>query len=220
MIELRHATRKAVEYACKNFHYAKCVPAVTHAYNVYENGNWCGVILYSSGATPHIATPFGMVQGEVLELVRVALNGKQTATSECVAATLRQLHKDAPTVKLVVSYADIDQEHVGTIYQATNWLYLGDHNRNERGAFIVHGVKMHPKSVHSKGWKQSLQWLRDHVDPNAQEFITQGKRKYIFVFNKRLRKEWAAKSKPYPKKGGDSNGKYAEPSPSEHKDKE
>lgn len=200
MIELRRASRKAVEYACKYFHYAKATPAVTHAYNVYENGEWCGCIVYSSGATPNIGTPFGLVQGEILELVRVALNGKQTTTSECVAASLRQLHKDAPQIKMVVSFADIDQNHFGTIYQATNWLYLGDNLCGERGAFIVHGKKMHPKSVHSKGWRQSLQWLRDNVDPNAQEYITQGKRKYIFVFDKRMRKKWAEKSRPYPKK--------------------
>lgn len=39
MIELRKATRKAVKYACLHFHYAKSVPVVSYAYNVYENGN-------------------------------------------------------------------------------------------------------------------------------------------------------------------------------------
>ena len=77
-----------------------------------------------------------MANGEVLELVRVALNGKQPCTSECVAASLKQIHKDAPQVKLVVSYADMDQEHIGTIYQATNWLYLGNMNVGGRGGFL------------------------------------------------------------------------------------
>lgn len=200
MIELRKATPKAIRYACLNFHYAKSVPSVQYAYNVYEGGQWCGCILFGGGATPNIATPFDMVQGEVLELVRVALNGKQTTTSECVAASLRQLHKDAPQIKLVVSFADADQEHYGTIYQATNWIYLGAFLENERGAFIINGKKMHPKTVYSKGWKQSVEWLRQNVDKNAEEFRTKGKRKYIFVFDKKLRKEWQAKALPYPKK--------------------
>jgi len=203
MIELRYATPKAIRYACMNFHYAKAVPSVQYGYNVYNSGNeWCGVILFGGGATPHIANPFGLVQGEVLELVRVALNGKQPCTSECVAAALRQLHKDAPQVKIVVSYADLDQKHAGIIYQATNWLYLGNDNAGVRGAFIVHGKKMHPKSVHAKGWKQSIAWLRAHVDPNAEEFITDGKHKYIFVYDKRMRKQYMAQSKPYPKNRG------------------
>lgn len=200
MIEIRKAKPKAIRYACLNFHYAKAVPSVQYGYNVYQDGEWCGVILFGGGATPNIAKPFNMIQGEVVELVRVALNGKQNTTSECVATALRVLHKDAPQIKIVVSFADADQQHFGTIYQATNWIYLGMNLENERGAFIINGKKMHPKTVYSKGWKQSVEWLRKNVDKNAKEFITSGKRKYIYCFDKRLRKKWQAKALPYPKK--------------------
>jgi hypothetical protein len=183
-----------------NFHYAKAVPSVQYGYNVYTvDGEWAGVVLFGGGATPHIASPFGLVQGEVLELVRVALNGKQPCTSECVAAALKRLHHDAPQVKIVVSYADCDQRHAGIIYQATNWIYLGNDNAGQRGAFIIHGKKMHPKSVHAKGWKQSISWLKEHVDPDVVEFRTEGKHKYIFVFDKRMRKQYVQKALPYPK---------------------
>lgn len=202
MITLKRATPEAVRYACLNFHYAKAVPCVEYAYNVYnENSEWCGCIIYSPGATPNIASAVDAKTGEVCELVRVALNGKQPYTSECVALSLKKLHKDAPQIKIVVSYADCDQSHYGTIYQATNWIYLGEMNSGERGAFIIHGKKMHPKSVYSRGWVQSVDWLRKHVDPNATEYITKGKRKYIFVFDKKFRKEWQKKALPYPKKG-------------------
>lgn len=202
MITLKRATPEAVRYACLNFHYAKSVPSAYYAYNVYnEKNEWCGVIIYGGGATPNISKPFGMAQGEILELVRVALNGKQPCTSECVSASLRQLHKDAPQIKLIVSFADIDQDHYGTIYQATNWIYLGDMNVGERRAFVIHGKKIHPKSVHSHGWVQSVEWLRKNIDPNAEEIKTKGKRKYIWVYDKKLRKEWQKKALPYPKKG-------------------
>ena len=151
MIELKPATPKAVRYACLNFHYAKAVPSAQYSYNVYENGEWCGVIIFGSGATPNIGRPFGLVHGEIVELVRVALNGKQTTTSECVAAALKRLHADAPQIKMVVSFADVDQNHVGTIYQATNWIYLGKHNEGERGAFIIHGKKVHPRTIGAAG---------------------------------------------------------------------
>lgn len=201
MITLKKATSQAVKYACMNFHYAKAIPAAYNAYNVYnERSEWCGVIIFGGGATPNIVKPFGMKTGEVMELVRVALNGKQSCTSECVSAALRQLHKDEPQVKLIVSFADIDQGHYGTIYQATNWIYLGDMNVGERGSFLIHGKKMHPKTVHSHGWVQSVEWLRKHVDPNAKEIKTLGKRKYIYVFDKKIRKEWQKQAVPYPKK--------------------
>ena len=168
MITLKRATREAISYACLKFHYAKAVPAAYNAYNVYnDRSEWCGVIIFGGGATPNIIKPFGMKTGEVMELVRVALNGKQPCTSECVSAALRQLHKDEPQVKLIVSYADMDQGHYGTIYQATNWIYLGTVNEGLLAAFIIHGKRMHRKSVHSHGWVQSIGWLREHVDPDA-----------------------------------------------------
>ena len=204
MIELRRATPEAVRYACLKFHYAKAIPSAEYAYNVYnEQNEWCGTIIYGVGATPNIAKPFWLANGEVLELLRVALNGKQPCTSECVAASLKRIHKDAPHIKMIVSFADMDQNHYGTIYQATNWLYLGDRNVGERGAFIIHGKRQHPKSLHSKGWVQSLKWLRENIDPNAQEVISKGKRTYIWVYDKKMRKQWQEKALPYPKKGAD-----------------
>lgn len=201
MIELRRATPEAIRYACMKFHYAKAIPSAEYAYNVYnEKNEWCGTIIYWVGATPNIAKPFGLANGEVLELLRVALNGKQSCTSECVAASLKQIHKDAPHIKMIVSFADMDQNHYGTIYQATNWIYLGDKNVGERGAFIIHGKRIHPKSLHSKGWVQSVKWLRQNIDPNATEVISKGKRKYIWVFDKKMRREWQKQAKPYPKK--------------------
>ena len=198
MIELRRASAKAIKYACLHFHYARSVPANQYSYNIYENGEWCGVIIYSSGATNNIACPFGMVQGEVLELVRVALNGKQSHTSECVAASLKQLHKDAPQVKLIVSFADAGQKHLGIIYQATNWIYLGEKDTGHSYT-IVHGQKTHVRSLFAKYGTHSTKWIKEHVDPNA-EYIPHGsKHKYIFCFPRKLRREWEKKALPYPK---------------------
>lgn len=197
------ATPKAVKYACLKYHYAKCVPVVAIAFNVYnDTGEWCGVICYGFGATPNIARPFNKWAGQVIELVRVALNGKQGhgKTSQAVAITIRELPKYYPAIDIIVSYADMDQDHYGTLYQATNWIYTGLTNADTRGAFIVHGKKMHPKSVHSKGWKQSLLWLRENVDKNASEFITKGKHKYVYPIDKRMRKRIEILNVPYPKK--------------------
>jgi hypothetical protein len=200
-MRLTRANINAVRYACLHFHYAKTVPVVKVAYNVFNDLNeWCGVIIYGSGANNNLASSVGLIQGEVLELVRVALNGKQSCTSQCLAQSIRQLHKDFPLVKIIVSYADLDQDHAGIIYQATNWLYLGTFNVGSLGAFIVNGKKTHPKSIHSLGIKQNITEIRKRLDPNATEFYTKGKHKYIYVFNKKERKKWLTKTKPYPKK--------------------
>lgn len=202
-MRLTIATPKAVEYACLKFHYAKCVPISTLAFNVYNDADeWCGVIIYGFGANYHIAYPFDKWSGQVIELVRVALNGKQGhgKTSQAVSMTLKEIPKYLPGVDIVVSYADLDQDHLGVLYQATNWIYTGLTNASSRGAFIVFGKKMHPKSCYSKGWKQSVLWLKENVDPQATEFITKGKHKYVYPIDKKIRKRLLKLSVPYPKR--------------------
>ena len=198
MITLKRATPEAVRFACLNFHYAKQVPVCILSYNVYnEENEWCGCIIFSNGSLT-FAKSLGLANGEFFELARVALNGKQPCTSECVAAAIRRVHKDAPQIKALVSFADTAQNHYGTIYQATNWIYLGE----SAGAkyFIVNNRKMHAKSVGNHGWKENIDWLRENVDSNAILAGGEAKRKYVYFYDKRLRKEWQKKAMPYPKK--------------------
>lgn len=181
-----------------NFHYAKSVPVNVLGYNVFNDlKEWCGVILYGKGANNHIATPYNLKQGEVIELVRMALNGKQESTSKALSISLKLIKKDVPLCKLIVSYADKDQNHKGTIYQATNWIFEGLYNENTRGGFIINGKKTHPKSVYGKGVKQTLSEVQKHLDKNATEFITKGKLKYLYPLCKETKQLCKTLSKEY-----------------------
>lgn len=200
-MDIKPATTAAIRYACIHFHYAHRVPSVVAGYNIYnDSGDWCGVICYGGGANPRIGEPYGLSRGQAVELVRVALNGKQGHghTSQAVAMSLKALHREYPCVKLVVSYADIDQGHLGKIYQATNWVYVGTTAVGGRKNFIINGKKLHPKTLCSYGYVQSLEWLREHVDPNADLEFSKGKRKYLYPLDKRTSKRIKTLSQPYP----------------------
>lgn len=200
-MRLEKASYKAIKYACMNFHYAKSVPVNTIGFSVFNKKNeWCGVILYGSGANNNMPKPYGLVAGQVYELVRMALNGKQESTSKAMSISLKLLPKLLPLCKLVVSYADIDQNHTGIIYQATNWYFTGETNIGMRTGFIINGKKTHNKTVHSKGIIQSLEEVRKHLDKNAMPYITKGKRKYIYPLDKNLIPLCKSLSKTYPKK--------------------
>lgn len=194
------ATAQAIRYACKNFHYSKSVPSVQYGFNIYNDADeWCGVICFGSGATPRIGNPFGLCQGEVLELVRVALNGKQEQTSRCVAAALRELHRRNPIVKMVVSYASLDQNHKGIIYQATNWIYLGHIDGRNTTSIFINGRDTHKRTIGSRGWTTNIEWLRKNIDKNAEIRKSKGRHKYIYCFDKKLRKRWQKEARPFPK---------------------
>ena len=186
------ANNKAIQYACKYFHYARSVPTVQWAYNVYnDNNEWCGVILYGGGANNNLHKNFNLNAGEVLELERVALNGKQEQTSKAVAMTLKQLHKDNPLVQIVVSYSDHRQKHIGTIYQATNWIYLGISKTNDT-QYFYNNKWTHERTINSKANKDKLKATLPKRE-NSNKF------KYIYVFNKKLRKQYLKQALPYPK---------------------
>lgn len=64
---------------------------------------------------------------EVLELTRlVILDGYgKNIESHVISKSFEWLKNNAKEVKVLVSYADPEQNHTGGIYRATNWLYQG-----------------------------------------------------------------------------------------------
>ncbi len=198
-MRLEKASGQAIRYACLKYHYAKAVPQIRLGYSVFnDQDEWCGVVLFSNGANPKIAQEYDLVQGQVVELVRMALNGKQKFTSKVLAAAIRELKKDAPLVKIIVSYADRNENHIGTIYQATNWIYV-DERSNERG-IMINGKLTHRRSIGKKYGNSGIEWLKKNVDPNAEIVKGKTKIKYVFPMNKWERRKLSKIAKPYPKK--------------------
>jgi len=208
-MRLEIASRKAIIFSCMNFHYAKAIPVNTFGYSVFNDKNeWCGVILYGTGANNNISNEYNLNKGKVIELVRIALNGKQESTSKCLAISLKLIKKDLPLIKIIVSYADKDQNHNGIIYQATNWIYTGTSMLNKTdSSWVVKGKRYHGRVisdwVKSKGGLNGLtrkEFIQKYYDKNAYEYVTKGKIKYIFSLDKNLLSMCKKLAKPYPKK--------------------
>lgn len=189
-LKIDWASHKAALFACRNWHYSKSIPAGKLVkVGAWENGKFIGVVIFSRGATVNIGKPYKMDQTEICELTRVALTTHVTPVTRIVAIAIRMLRKQSPGMKLIISYADVDQGHEGKIYQAGNWIYEGLKNVGTRGAFIIHGKKIHPKTLHSKYGKgaQTLAFVRKNLDPNATEFKTAGKHKYLYPLDNETR---------------------------------
>lgn len=183
-MRLEKASYKAVKFACMNYHYAKRVPTGTNvSYSVFnDEGDFCGVIVYGHPATPSIAKQLKLRNGEVLELRRVALNSKQKITSQALGISMRLIKKDCPSVKMLISYSDKGQNHYGTIYQATNWIFL-EESESSGMEYFCNG-----KWVHSRHGKSEVKRK------------LAGKRKYVYPIDKKLIQEYKNMGKKYPKK--------------------
>jgi hypothetical protein len=205
-MRLEKASTKAIKYACLNFHYAKSVPVNTFGYSVFNNKNeWCGVVLYGTGANNNLATQYNLNQGNVLELVRMALNGKQESTSKALAISLKLIKNAIPLCKLIISYADKDQNHNGIIYQATNWYYVGTSMINKKDAsYIIDGKRIHGKTISDKCKRYGLiknveNAKKVYKAKEIIEYVTKGKIKYIYPLDKSLIPLCKSLSKEYPK---------------------
>ena len=192
---------KAAQYAVTHWHYSRSMPTgKLIKIGVWEDKKFIGCVLYGRGANIHIGKPYNLEQDEICELVRVALKNHQTSVTQIISKSLKLLKKTNPHLKLVISYADKDQNHLGGIYQAGNWIYEGLKNQNTTSAFIIKNKKVHPRSIASLGGVQSLEWIQENMDPNAKKHITKGKYKYLYPLSKKMRKQVLPLKKPYPKR--------------------
>ncbi|MDO7888245.1 Mom family adenine methylcarbamoylation protein [Hymenobacter cheonanensis] len=202
-MRIERASPAAISYACQHFHYAGRSHYLFVGYNAYnDKGEWCGVVCFARGAI-NCAKEFGLANGEAAELVRVALNGKQAATSQVVMAAVRQFAREAPLVQVLVSYADKNQGHVGTIYQATNWLYVGQTTKRSQWQQPITGELVHARNVTRTGTKRradSGQLVRTHRQADLVEIRQQGKHKYLYPLTAAMRRQLTPHAQRYPKK--------------------
>lgn len=200
-MRLEIASNKAIKYACLNFHYAKRLTLANLSYSVFNNKNeWCGVICFGQSSNRHVSINFGLQGNQVIELLRMALNGKQECTSKAMSIAMKLIKKDAPLVKLLISYADNNQGHFGTIYQATNWYYIGQSNEDARSGIHIDGISVSYRGFMSKYGTSSKGKLIEIFGNRIQFKDVKTKNKYIYPLDKSSVILCKSLSKPYPKK--------------------
>ena len=206
-LRLDWCSYEAATYAVKHWHYSGTMPAYkTVKLGVWEGGEFCGAIIYSHGSNKQIGQPFGLPMLEVCELTRIALRNHQAPVSRMIRVSFNLLRQRCPNLRLLISYADPWEHHVGAIYQASNWRYLGlssrDNGRNHRyespTGKVIHwrsmsaicgryGVPHNEKAANDLGYK-SLPFVAKH--------------KYAYPLDDEMRRRLSPLAQPYPKRAG------------------
>jgi hypothetical protein len=126
-------------------------------HGVWENGLFKGVIVYGDSPNFNMGSPYDLDYIEICELRRVALTNHEHPVTQILSKSLKLLHKTNPNLKLVISYADTKEGHLGIIYQAGNWIYEG--TIPARYMYIVNGEKIHSRTMHDRFGKTDLEWI-------------------------------------------------------------
>jgi hypothetical protein len=136
-------------YFVVKYHYLHRKAPCEMAFGLIENSTSqiCGVIVYG---TPSSATLRRGICGDtesdnVIELTRLwVMDGTPKNTeSYFIGNTIKLVDKE-----IVVSFAEIEAGHVGTIYQATNWVYTG--LSAKRTDWTIDGVELHGQTIADK----------------------------------------------------------------------
>ena len=179
------ATHAAAKYACENWHYSGTLPVGKQVFvGVWEFGKYVGCVCFGRGANRNMAGEFRLPVTECVELTRVALRSHVSTVSRIVSIAIKFLRNKSDSIRLVVSYADPAQGHVGGIYQAMNWVYIG----TSRPQSCV--VGMHKRTASSKfGSTKGL--------PRTEKSF---KHKYVVPLDDEMRKQIEPLRKLYPKR--------------------
>ena len=167
-------------------HYAHKIPPICYAYGLY-GPQLIGVCTFGMPPTPTFNTMF--YPYDCLELNRLVLNDDhgKNATSFFVSHALKLL-PCRPLV--VVSYADATHNHIGYVYQCTNWIYTGE--TKSRQDAILKGTARHPRHAYDKKNTE-----KEYVKRSIKH------RYFYFLGSKKQRKEMLLKLPfdvlPYPK---------------------
>ena len=196
-LKIDWATHEAAKYAVENWHYSKCMPGAKKVLlvGVWEDLKFIGVVIFSPGATSCLGSPYGLNQFQCTELVRIALNKHKSTVSKIVKIALCFLKKRSPGIRLVVSFADPYQNHIGGVYQAGNWIYSGQSSPTK--VWQTNGKIIHPRTLGASDFKKGK---KKQLPKGAKSLIMPGKHRYLMPLDNEMRKQILPLARPYPKR--------------------
>jgi len=194
ILKIDWATHEAAKYACLNWHYSKTIPVGKLVkIGVWENNKFVGVVIFGRAANKSLGTPYNLLQTECCELVRIALTKHITPVSRIMSIAIKLLKNIHKNLKLIISFADGEQNHHGGIYQANNWVYVG--KTNSADEYLYKG-----KRWHGRAFRKSFGSHLNYIDKGLKIIHGSQKHRYLMPLNDNIRKEIELLAKPYPKR--------------------
>ena len=191
---VKQVTRKEYLPFLLDVHYARRSPSVSFAYGLFISDMLEGVVTYG---TPSSAPLRRGIAGDeyiknVLELNRLCLlTNQKNHASFLVSKSLKQIPGD----RIVVSFADTSQGHVGYVYQACNFMYFG--LSAKRTDWKVKGLEhLHGQTIADefRGHPNRSAAMREKYGDKFYLHPRPRKHRYIYIIGSRQFKKQALSS--------------------------
>lgn len=199
-LKIDWATYEAAEYACKMWHYSKCMPVGKLVkLGVWENDSFIGTVIFGRGAAPKLASSFDLDFTELAELVRVSLKEHLTPVTRIMSLSIKFLKKACPGLRLLVSFADPTQGHHGGIYQGANWIYYGLSDATGGFEYLINGKWTTCRSIGSSVGTRKTKEVENKIHFTDKRKAAR-KHRYAYPIDKDLIPLLLSRQKPYPKR--------------------
>jgi len=181
-------------------HYLHSLPGGTKlSLGIFLNTRLLGALTFGVGPYLGYKIVNDANPDDVVTLTRLWLSDELPSNSESkvLGIALRSLKRDT-SLKFVLAYSDPSAGHLGTIYQATNWLYAGLSSATPLYD-IGDGILHHSRSLaHSLG-SHSIRYLTSQgID--VKTVPQSAKHRYIYFLDPSWRSRLSVSMLPYPKK--------------------
>jgi hypothetical protein len=188
----------AQEIVVRN-HYLHRKAPCSQAFGLFdETDTLKGVVMYGTPSSSALRAGIAGKEhaSNVLELTRLWIDDSTPKNSESylIGNSIKHCEKE-----IVVSFADTSQNHLGIVYQATNWIYTG--LSAKRTDWSVEGIDKHG---HTWADKYTAAEMRELFGERFTLVPRSRKHRYIYLNAKgRRKKELLAllkyEQQPYPK---------------------
>ena len=171
--EVKKITNEKSKPWLVEIHYAKIIPCILYAYGLFNDGKMLGVVTYGtpSGAQVSKSICNGKFYGSILELNRLCLlNNEKNEASILVSKSLKML----PKPKVIISYSDTSMNHVGYVYQATNWIYTGLTDKRK--------TEWHMKGSNKKSKTLCEQYTLEQRLNDDRFYVKERPRKHRYIY--------------------------------------
>jgi hypothetical protein len=177
-------TREGMERLICQLHYTHSVPSGKSYYYYYDGA----IVVFAIPANPNVSTFLTGERNRVWDLARLwAPDGhRHNLLTQAIAVATKELRRLEPRCLALVSYADPDAGHMGGVYRAASWQYLG---RTESRAWRTPNGQIIPRrKFHSGG---------SHINKSEIEALgyvevrRAGKYRFVHGLTKRIRRRLA-----------------------------
>lgn len=187
--KVERVTRKEITKFIETWHYSGSINGciADYCYALYTpDGNMAGAMFFGRMAMANQWKRFSNVESNVIELRRLCCidDTPKNTESYFIGKALRMLKKEWGK-GTVVSYADKEYGHAGTIYKASNFKMIGE----IKGAKVIYwnGKRYHDKTIRTKykgQLKPFAKRVKDALESGEAYYKnTAGKFTYTYVLS-------------------------------------